>query len=71
MRWMLMTPLCCLLSACIFVEGQIIQEPKDIVIPASAYQFPLKYPCHSLDVTQAECMDHHCGHTFPAQVAFE
>jgi hypothetical protein len=60
MKWLQLTPLFALLTSCIFTEGQIIEEPKDIVIPPSAYYFTPNYPCNSTDVTQAEKQTHHC-----------
>lgn len=63
MRWIMLLPLSCLLTSCIFVEGQIIEEPKDVVVSSNAYQLTPDFPCQqSLDVTKAECIDHHCAH---------
>ncbi|MBP6918187.1 MAG: hypothetical protein KBB94_04685 [Legionellaceae bacterium] len=47
MRWIILLPLSCLLTSCIFVEGQIIEEPKDVVVSPQAYQY-LPDSCQSV-----------------------
>lgn len=54
MKWIPLTSLCFLLSSCIYTEGQIIREPEDVVISSKAYQLTPWYPCHSMDITNAE-----------------
>ena len=51
MRWIGLLAISCLLSACIFVEGQIIEEPEDVVISPHLYQYIPDYPCQSTSVT--------------------
>lgn len=60
MRCIILLPLFGLLTSCIFVEGSIIEEPKDVVVSRQAYQFTPDYPCQSVDVTGAERETHHC-----------
>lgn len=54
MRWITLTPLLLLLSACIYTEGSLITEPQDIVVSPKVYQLTPWYPCHATDVTAAE-----------------
>lgn len=60
MQWIILLFLGCLLTSCIFVEGQIIEEPKDVVISRQAYQLTPDFPCQSEDVTQAERIKYQC-----------
>lgn len=52
MRWIFLIPLFLINSACIFVEGRIIEEPKDVVIPPCINEYTTYYPCHYPDVTK-------------------
>lgn len=58
MRWIGLMLLFLCNSGCIFVEGSIIEEPKDVVIPPCIYQYTAYSPCHAIDVTQAERTTH-------------
>ena len=60
MRWIILVPLSCLLTSCIFVEGQIIEEPKDVVVSPQAYQY-LPDSCQSVEVSKAERTVRHCA----------
>lgn len=39
MRWIFITLSSILLSACLYVEGQIIDEPKDVVVGNTTTKF--------------------------------
>lgn len=55
MRWIFLILPFLLNSACLYVEGRIIQEPKDVVIPPCAEEYTAYYPCHYPDVTKTRC----------------
>ncbi len=63
MRWLLLLLLFCLETSCIFVEGQIINEPEDVVVTSKMYQYLPEYPCHVVNVTEPERTTSHCTHS--------
>lgn len=46
-----------ILSSCIYVEGQIIQEPKDVKIRDSSERFAYWERCATVDVTEKNKQD--------------
>ncbi len=60
MKWIILLPLSCVLTSCIFVEGQIIEEPKDVVVSSQAYQY-LPDSCQSAEVSKEERTVRHCA----------
>ncbi|MCX7090791.1 MAG: hypothetical protein NTU48_05010 [Legionellales bacterium] len=48
MRWIILGPLICLITSCIYAEGTVIEEPEDIVVKPRK----LGCPCQSIEVTQ-------------------
>lgn len=54
MKWILTIPIVLLLSSCLFVEGQIIEEPEDVVVTSSVEKFAVWDKCGLVDVTKAD-----------------
>lgn len=54
MRWIILTPLFLLLSACIYTEGVFVTEPKDVVVPTEAYLLTPLFPCNTSDITKSK-----------------
>ena len=55
MRWFfLLMPLFLINSGCIFVEGSVIEEPKDVVIPPCVYKYTAYSPCQRINVSEAK-----------------
>ncbi|PJD92867.1 MAG: hypothetical protein CK424_04655 [Legionella sp.] len=54
MRSIILLPMIALLSSCIYTEGQIINEPEDVVVSSKVYKYTPWYPCGSPDITQPE-----------------
>lgn len=48
MRWIILGPLICLITSCIYAEGTIIEEPEDVVVK----QRRLGCHCQSIEVTE-------------------
>ena len=60
MRGIILIPVVCILTSCIYVEGQIIKEPEDVVVPPQVYQFNADDLCQNMDVSQPQRVAH-CG----------
>ncbi len=58
MRSLLLMPMIVVLTSCIYTEGQIINEPEDIVVSSKVYQYSPWNPCGSVDVTRPERVNH-------------
>lgn len=57
MRWIILMPVCWLLTACIYTEGQYITEPEDIVVSPNVYCLTPNYPCDGKDLGQPSKKD--------------
>lgn len=52
MRWILLGLVSLLLSACLFVEGQIIEEPKDVVVGNTTAKYASWEQYATVDVSE-------------------
>lgn len=54
MKWLLPLLLLILLSSCLYIEGAVIEEPKDVVVDNSLSRFAVWEKCGLIDVSNPD-----------------